>query len=1354
MPKFTAETASEATTVPPPRPTRWGNPKAPPGSSKDSPTLTHESTTKLTSRWTPPDGLPTKPPVTAPPLTGKAPSTHFEWSKSQLATPLNRMPTGKSTNWSESASTIRVDLPQYSRSSSRKTEHGDTLEHTRSLANITTHSRFGDIALSRPTPPTTSMVILGDRLRLIPPGDLKHSDFIFGQSNQGVSVLVAVLIEGIQARLQDWSATATYNLVHTLLLSASESLRGYFNEKGRLETLLTELEPTTDPMPPLREDIIHPSLFPSLIREQALVARRFEVDLNRQECMGIISPFIRRFYPLSAIRAIRALKHSPVSELVSMVQTPGFFAARWRDTDQQCIFDPPQWIDLRPPDRTPPIEQNSNLDDTSDVHSEMDGFSPIRLLGVPQETALAMHPDALRTKSLQTLPGILSKLIAPEETAQIIISIATSPPDTLSYLLSTDGFRATLNTIRGTLHPPPPTWVFRLRVHVDRSTRSWASHELLIATWAGAAHSLLKALGSSLHLLQNPQDQDEAPLLFTQDLGTTAFTGYAHPKTVSLDNSDVGTFDIWCCTSYEEWHAPQSTVPQTGSETASYLDFLTLHGLHTDCREKRPFGVFPCVALSGSDRRDNEKRLQDEYTNILATLEGDIPPFIVAWMSLRSSARHQSVMVKCIAATPEHFDTVTALFRRLETHTHYEPPYSTNCLHLHILGRSPTKEEIEEVHSSQLLFENCSTRIVLTGIPGLNPFCTELPPHVDAQGDDLQPRPIAHYIFDGGLNDDGEQLENPIIKLTHDSACTKFYLYAHHEDASVLIRCGSALRRLLTSRLGLDPGAIGVYTRDAEDFLPSRPHPADDSDPHVDHPIQPSAPSVTSMDNTMVHSMFQMLTDLRLEVSSLKEHLHLRPHIGHDEMISAVQSSITSTTTEIQTANRTNTEIFTTQLLAQVQQFTGNLGAICHELNAGHSQNQTVLQHLVDRYDATALDCYDSSLAYGNELVMLRLMVQACVDRVNLLIAGTDIPSTPYGTPPSLGPREMEMVIDEINNDYKSGVDMTRLGTGIDLPPDPNTPIHTNIDYTDPLPENGTNTNTLIATAPPFFPSGVGSSLDTSTHEDGRPPHPTSMATTPTTSPSPTIQTPRTKNVTQEETTTPSTTTASTALPLPHKLARRDAPPSRTTTPTENDTPTLSGHTSDGTPSSVKAKLETCFDCGVETPLEEYEECETCYHIFCSECICTELDRGLHWCRECRDSEAKPLTTTSLASDTSEVTPPSTHITPTTMIPTVPLSMLTRDGTQSIRSGSPSPSSHSLSSNGSSFSQKTTTRTRQRRRRYRSTSPTTRSYASKSTAITTTSSNFTPKRRSAQSTLDSFTTLRPRRANAKYTPHL
>jgi len=154
-------------------------------------------------------------------------------------------------------------------------------------------------------------------------------------------------------------------------------------------------------------------------------------------------------------------------------------------------------------------------------------------------------------------------------------------------------------------------------------------------------------------------------------------------------------------------------------------------------------------------------------------------------------------------------------------------------------------------------------------------------------------------------------------------------------------------------------------------------------------------------------------------------------------------------------------------------------------------------------------------------------------------------------------------------------------------------------------------------------------------------------------------------------------------------------------------------------------------------------------------CICTELDHGLYWCRECRDSEpdTKPLTTTSPASENSEGTSPPTHITPTQMRTTVPTPKLTRDGTRSVQSNSPSSSSHSISSTGSSFSQKTTIHTRHRRRRYRSTSPTTRSTATKTTA-TTTASTFTPKRRSAQSTLDSFTTLRPRRANAKYTPHL
>ncbi len=176
------------------------------------------------------------------------------------------------------------------------------------------------------------------------------------------------------------------------------------------------------------------------------------------------------------------------------------------------------------------------------------------------------------------------------------------------------------------------------------------------------------------------------------------------------------------------------------------------------------------------------------------------------------------------------------------------------------------------------------------------------------------------------------------------------------------------------------------------------------------------------------------MLDLRQELRYIEE--DLRSRSIPEEVIGAVKSSIASTVTDLHSQTRSNSEMLTSQLMDQLHNYAGSLGTICHELNASHCYDQAILQNLVDRYDHSTTESTDGFLAYGNELVMLRLMVQACVDRINLLIANrNDIPNIPFGSPPTLGPQAMDMVIAEINNDYAKGVDMTQLGTNVDLTP-------------------------------------------------------------------------------------------------------------------------------------------------------------------------------------------------------------------------------------------------------------------------------------------------------------------------------
>ncbi len=567
----------------------------------------------------------------------------------------------------------------------------------------------------------------------------------------------------------------------------------------------------------LCEGDLCPALFPRLIRESTLIQRRFEVDLSHADCMRIISPFMHRFYPMSALRAIRSIQSLPVLVMVEIVQKPGYFAALWRNTEEQCIFDPPRWIDL-----SLPVASGVTLKSlpiaTDESQLTLDGFSPMTYLGLSQEEVLALSPDSLRTRSLQHLPQSLNAFLPPEETAQVIISIATSSTEGLPHLLSAEGFRACLNKLRVSAHPTPPTWTMRIRIHVNKTVQSWATYESLAFAWAQAANTLLQALGASFYLIRNPRDQEEIPILCTTDLTDASLQGYCFPRTTG---TTIGTFDIWCCTSHASWGESPESFVYSGPETTAYFTFLTSNNINAEFREKHPYGVYPCVALTGSDRRDDDSYLFQEYSARLSSLEEVVPPFSIVWMSLLTSPPC-TLMVKCVATTPEHFIAVRELFRRLCSATVHMELLHTRYLESYFLDSRPSEAALSEIFNAQQRFEDESVRVVLKGIPGLNPFTTILPtdPHTPLEDRSLS---IAQYVHQGGVMDvDGEELENPIIKMTTDKKFSRYYLYAHQHDAATLIRCGRALRSSLLHRLGIDGDSLVVHEKDAADvFLPT-----------------------------------------------------------------------------------------------------------------------------------------------------------------------------------------------------------------------------------------------------------------------------------------------------------------------------------------------------------------------------------------------------------------------------------------------------------------------------------------------------------------------------------------------------
>ena len=115
-----------------------------------------------------------------------------------------------------------------------------------------------------------------------------------------------------------------------------------------------------------------------------------------------------------------------------------------------------------------------------------------------------------------------------------------------------------------------------------------------------------------------------------------------------------------------------------------------------------------------------------------------------------------------------------------------------------------TEEALERIWVTQADYEQSHTRVIITEIPGIDPFTMLLPqPNSDING--KTPLSIAYTALMGGILDkDKDTFDIPIVKLTMDTAFTRYYLYTHVDDAQALITHRRALLHLLSARLQLE----------------------------------------------------------------------------------------------------------------------------------------------------------------------------------------------------------------------------------------------------------------------------------------------------------------------------------------------------------------------------------------------------------------------------------------------------------------------------------------------------------------------------------------------------------------------
>ena len=917
-------------------------------------------------------------------------------------------------------------------------------------------------------------------------------------------------------------------------------------------------------------------------------------------------------------------------QLTLIATTPGQFRKFWESTGRIVHFDPPRWIDLSllPAGKqiipTPSEDLGSEADTEETVTCPLDGFHPLQHLGwPPEEVARALAPD-LRSRAILTLPPILKQLTSSIEVADIVVALAGTPDNEYPFILTPMGFAQCLSRVRNlTGDPPPPTFTYRIRLHLEKNNE-WANMGEAAMTWIMAVKELMQQLGLTFRVLGAPYDSTHSGFdLFTTTIWSQHLERLTYPRT---PGNEVGTFDMWCATNCEQWGSPRESFPYWGPAVSDYFSTLDKAEITCECRESWPFGLIPCVALVGSDRRDNDERILQEYMSRLKyRIEEnlEIPPFQIIYASLWTSD-YRSCMAKCVACCQDHLGVVTEMFSKLRqaTHSSFMPVTHMYTIHLIPQEQEERNTAMMKAALAQQLFLDGITRVVLTGLDGIDPF-TFCPSDTTPAGTPVTCT-LIDQIYNGSvINASGQELENPIIKVTVDSANTRLYLMAHHEDAAALIKHSRAFLPTLAKWLDKSPDVFSLDTSEAHSHL-TRPNPRPGDTPTV-VTAQTTPADLQSTIMSTLASIQQSLLDQGEEIKALKVQgaeikalkIQMRDHTGRsipDDMISAVQSSITHATSTWQEHLTATQNRMVVDIVSRLDSLASVVRDLCHEMGTKHQATISDYSGLVEQYNTTATNSNDNSTAYGNELAMMRLNLEACVDRLNWLVNDLGLKPGPSNQPGRTPPELLDMVYDSAYDNYFRGEDMAHVDkTSLSGPCNPEIQEMDTHPPSEPqLPDATTQ-----VTAADLSDAGQGATTD-ATHSKGRPgtPPPAPLPHGPLRAP-PTIPLPpspgdRKRPPPDRYTDRSMETTCGhdndTGLIPSATENTTELPPDTTTQPKQSNDQVHGTGTAQLSP----AKCTLCF-----TEVLTTYHCDTCSRVLCFSCTTVALDTELITCKPC-----------------------------------------------------------------------------------------------------------------------------------------
>lgn len=974
------------------------------------------------------------------------------------------------------------------------------------------------------------------------------------------------------------------------------------------------------------------------------------------------------------------------------------------------------------------------------------GFNALDHLGMTAQEFQHLSLNAQKAKIIIDLPSILQTLVSQTEAANIMMALSSLPETEIAATLHPPQFDTFLGQLqwRDELTPHAIEHRIRIRFEPTDSHAAWPSHASLASSWITAATTLLQSLGYTLSITRAPLECTEDNAV-TVTNGVTASDGPLTVRPYSMKGGNQRGFDIWCTSTCQQFGEEQGSFPFDGPMVNDYFNEIARIGIRTRAMESYPATLIPCVALVNSDRRDRDDLIVSEFKSRIERLTPIhmLPYFTVIWCSINGS-NDSNVMLKCIATTEDCHQEVTAMFQRLQQATVADTCVMTRTYTFHFhpcLYSGIDMDTIDAIVTDQRQYMEDCIKTVITGFGQQDPFLT-IPPHPQmAGGSSSTNKSIAQLILDGTLlTPDGVEVFSPVMKVVTDSAHTRCYLISHKGEAGTLLTYTTLLAKKLPTWLGNTSVPIRTITTEVDRLILERAQVKQianslqqshqDTQSQFEQRVQASLESleaIVSTQNQRILALTKQLHSHGIDVTTVKS------------AVGSMQSSLTTPTVEWRD---TIQEVGQQCVDRIIEHLDGHMNAM-HKLNndveEAHINTSAILSDLVDRYDTATTDVYDSNVAYGNELAMLRLMVETCTDRINWLIEDWGYRSSkPETKTTKFRPEGVAHLHGEIYEHYYSGRDFREIAaevrednerarqeTEATVQSRPTVGSEQKSDPVEGRPPPGAN-NITPSKGRPTTPRLHDAPIP--------PPTPPGPLRSPKAPPLPDSHSP-------DSTITP-TDTAS------HLITRRDDDKREIGTSTRSPASSLHSITSAPptrscdilTPPFNTQESEiiapqrsdsggTCFCCNRKTFTPQ--ECEICQMMFHTECIIFQPKRGLTLCRQCQTDQELSMdisssdSTADLTTQASNTTDHDTAVNPTEVkLP---------DGTNLESSSSCDFSSSSSSGESSDVSSYSAPTSRPRRTASKLNPPST---STPKTRTSSTSSNT--MRKSIQTTLQPF----------------